>query len=179
MPEEQEHLQSDEDMEAILRLAVRRSPFDDDLRSRLRQTADELGITPEQLAAAEAEYALKKKQDETTRAEREAYETDFAAFRKSRWNGLYQSIGSYISINLLLHAINYATTGGTMIQAGGRFAHYWAIWPLIGMAFPLFGRFVRVVFASREEEEAKFRKWRIKNGVLARVEAFVKPKQQD
>lgn len=169
MAEEQEHLQSEEDLEEILRLAVRRSPFDGDLRARLRQNAEELGITAEQLAAAEAEYALRKQEDERLRREREAYEADLAAFRKSRWSGFYRSLASYLAINGFIHAINWATSGGDMRP-------YWAVWPLLGMGIGIVSHLARLVFSSREEDERKFRKWRIKNGVLARVEGIVNPK---
>jgi len=171
MAGEQEHLQSEEDLEQILRLAVRRSPFDGDLRARLRQNADELGITPEQLAAAEAEYALQKQEEERLRKEKEAYEADLAEFRRSRWSGFYRSLGSYITINGFLHAINFATSGFDMRP-------YWAVWPLLGMGIGVVSHFLRLIFSSREEEETKFRKWRIKNGVLARVETFVTPRDR-
>ncbi|MEZ5163074.1 MAG: hypothetical protein R2688_04860 [Fimbriimonadaceae bacterium] len=53
----QKHL-TDEDMEAILLLAVQETSVtsSDDVRERLRDVADELGITPEQLSVAESKY---------------------------------------------------------------------------------------------------------------------------
>lgn len=172
MAGEQEHLRSEEDLEEILRLAVRRSPFDGDLRARLLQNADELGITPEQLAAAEAEYALRKREDEQQKAEKAAYEADLVEFRKSRWSGFFRSLGSYLTVNAFIHAINWMTSGGD-------FRPYWAIWPLLGMGIGVVSHLLKLVFRSRTEEETKFRKWRIKNGVMARVEGFVNPKRQD
>ncbi len=70
MPEEQ--LKTDEDVEAILRLAVQQPSIDSaDLRSRLTHSAAELGISEEQLRLAEAQY-FEEKEAELIRAEKEA-----------------------------------------------------------------------------------------------------------
>lgn len=50
-------LKSNDDVDAILKIALRASePSSDELRDRLTKSAEELGISPEQLADAEARY---------------------------------------------------------------------------------------------------------------------------
>lgn len=67
-----EQLRTDEDVEAILRLAVQQSSTStEDLRSRLTMSAAELGISEEQLLRAESEY-FREKEAARLREEREA-----------------------------------------------------------------------------------------------------------
>lgn len=64
MPEE--HLRSDEDVEKILRIAVKLpgGAGQADLRSRLNAAAEEMGISPEQLEEAERRYAEEQARQE-------------------------------------------------------------------------------------------------------------------
>lgn len=76
-----ERLMRDEDVEEILRLAVRESVVDGaDLRERLSASASELGISEEQLRLAEEKYfrereeAAERAQEEQVRAEKKRKE---------------------------------------------------------------------------------------------------------
>lgn len=66
MRERFEHIESDEDVEEILKLAIRKdAPLEGggSLRDRLDAAATELGISDEALAAAEAEYRAGKNEE--------------------------------------------------------------------------------------------------------------------
>ncbi len=171
MPDGQEHLRTEEDLEAILRLAVRNSPVDGDLRDRLNQSAAELGITPEQLAAAEAEYGENKRREEEQRRLQEAHEADLKRFRSYRWSVVWSSVMKFVPLIILLNFINFASSNGHGFK-------YWAIWPTVAFGIIVLGRFLRTALTPRHELERRFQKWRIKNGVLNRVEQFVSPKDR-
>lgn len=84
-------LQTGEDVEAILKIALRHeASTEGDLRLRLQRSADELGISAEALARAEREYQIERKLD---------------AFMKAKRAGFQTHLVTYISVNALLHAI--------------------------------------------------------------------------
>lgn len=95
----QDHsLQSSEDVDAILRIALRNGDGSTtELRERLNRSAEELGISPEALAKAEAEYQKVQKVDR---------------FMQAKRVGFQAHIISFLSVNLLLHVIWFLTSKG-------------------------------------------------------------------
>lgn len=116
-------LRSDEDVDGILMLALRRQGRDDqDLRSRLLASAEELGISEEELALAEAEYAKVHNQ-----------KADFIEFRQKQVREFREHFFTYIVVNTFLVAIDFLSD--QRIE--------WAMWPIlgwgIGLAFHAWG----------------------------------------
>lgn len=85
------NLRSGEDVEAILKIALRNElGTDHDLRRRLAQSAEELGISPEALAEAERQYLAEQKVD---------------GFMRAKKRGMQAHLATYLSVNLMLHVI--------------------------------------------------------------------------
>jgi hypothetical protein len=98
-----ERLTKEEDVEEILRLAVRESSGDgEDLRERMRVSAAELGISEEQLRAAEEKYF----------AERDAEVLRDQEQRARRWEIL-----KFVGIGVLVVAS--IGLGIAMMNSGG------------------------------------------------------------
>lgn len=84
-------LQTNEDVEAILRIALRQEGGSgNELRDRLNKSAEELGIAPEALAQAEEQYRIERKVDRFMQAKRAGFQTHMVTF---------------LSVNVLLHVI--------------------------------------------------------------------------
>ena len=139
-----QHLQSDEDLEAILRLAVRQQSKDTrELRQRLHDSAAELGITPEDLAQAEEDYRkLKVADEQAIRAREEA-----KLARTKRLKGLVGHWMPFIAVNIFLHFINFRFSPHS----------YWAFWPLMGWGIGMVSHTWSVLFCSEESEEVEDR----------------------
>ena len=123
MAETQDALSTEEDVDEILKLALRKQGRDDcGLRSRLESAAQELGISAAELVEAEVEYASAKKD-----------KTEFLEFRQSQVRDFREHFFAYIIINTLLVVINLMTAGTVD----------WAIWPIlgwgVGLAFHAWG----------------------------------------
>ena len=117
MAEETERLASDEDVDEILKLALRRQDGSDgDLRGRLAIAARELGISDQDLREAEAEY-LRNKADTQ----------EFLEFKSRRRRELREHVFAYVIVNALLVAINLFTSGLLT----------WAVWPILGWGIGL------------------------------------------
>ncbi len=121
-------LTSDEDVDEILRLAVRRSgaSSDADLRERLKQAAVELNITDEELRQAEIEFLNKKEADEAVSAAKQKLSKEFTGH-----------LVTFVAVNVFLISINVLADG----------AISWSIYPLlgwgIGLVIKFFNTFVR------------------------------------
>ncbi|MBS1713567.1 MAG: 2TM domain-containing protein [Armatimonadetes bacterium] len=147
MSENFEHLQSEEDVEEILRLAVRQTGSDTgSLRERLAQSADELGISPEALAEAEREWAAKRRSESA----RELESGDRSAFRKMKVAELLQHAGVYAIVNAFLLWID--------LRNG---ALNWAMWPIAGWGIAV-ALHALSVFVHGPDEEKEFQRWRKK-----------------
>jgi len=138
--EGQEHLTTDEDVEAILRLAVNRHGQDtESLRQRLEASAAELGISPEALQKAEEDYrAVKASEQEAARAREEA-----RAARQRRIKGLTAHWIPFLAVNVFLHVINFTLSRDT----------YWAVWPLMGWGIGMFSHTWAVLTCDEKELE--------------------------
>ncbi|HLP00208.1 MAG TPA: 2TM domain-containing protein [Fimbriimonas sp.] len=132
-----ELLKSGEDVDAILRLALKHDhSSSDELRSRLLRSADELGVTPEQLARAEEEYREVRLLDK------------YEEFRK---NAFRVDIVTFVAVMALLNVIWFLT--------GRNF-----YWP--GIVFCAWGIAVAIDFAKLKVKpttgDPEFIKWRKK-----------------
>ncbi len=112
MQQYRSHEPTDDDMEAILRLAaLKTSTTDVGARERMLAAAAELGISPEALADAEREYMGRKKE-----------EVLIEEYRESRLIGWRSHLISYLCVNTALILLNLVATPG----------RWWFIFPLIG-----------------------------------------------
>ncbi len=112
MAEETERLASDEDVDEILKLALRRQDgSDQDLRGRLAVAAQELGISDEDLETAENEYLSNK-----------ADTREFLEYKRRRRRELREHVFSYVIVNAMLVAVNWISSGKLT----------WAVWPILG-----------------------------------------------
>ncbi len=143
MADRTDALTTEEDVDEVLKLALRmQGRADEDLRSRLVAAAEELGISPEELASAEAEYVLNKEERK-----------EFLEFKQRQVREFREHFFAYITINTLLVAINFITAETVN----------WAIWPIlgwgIGLAFHAWGS-LNSGSESFQEEFANFRRKR-------------------
>ncbi|MFM9874422.1 MAG: hypothetical protein ACKVQS_13280 [Fimbriimonadaceae bacterium] len=108
MPDDQ--LRTDEDVEGILRLAVQQTTVDTaDLRSRLSLSAEELGITEEQLKLAETQY-FEEKEASRLREKIEIEEKALSAKeQKQHWIRIFSIIGVVLGT---LSFMAFANSGG-------------------------------------------------------------------
>lgn len=112
MADEKERLESNEDIDEILMLALRRQDGSDgDLRTRLAAAAQELGISDQDLCDAETEYLTSK-----------AETREFLEFKNRQRRELKEHVFAYVTVNAMLVAINWFTSGGVT----------WAVWPILG-----------------------------------------------
>jgi hypothetical protein len=141
----EEHLQSEEDLEAILRLAVRRGgESSSDLRARLVQSANELGVSPEALEEAERVY----REQRTAELARAKDEAEFREFRKSEWMGFVHHLIPYIIVNTMLIGIDGIQSPGLG----------WSLGPLFGWGIGLLFHFFFTLFPGDQSKD--FRKWK-------------------
>ncbi|MCH8979041.1 MAG: 2TM domain-containing protein [Armatimonadetes bacterium] len=112
MAEENERLASEEDVDEILKLALRRQDGSDtDLRGRLNVAAQELGISDQHLKEAETEYLTNKAETQ-----------QFLEFKNRQRRELREHVFAYFIVNALLVAINLFTSGQIT----------WSVWPILG-----------------------------------------------
>lgn len=148
-----EHLRSDEDVEAILRLAVQQSGTSgDDLRSRLMATADELGLTEAQVLAAEEAYRRQKEGEIQRETEEQEDKRLWKEFRKSKRGDLISHLGSYIAVNGFLVAIDMMRDSQMD----------WAYWPLMGWGIGMAIHIFTFMAGETSESLAEFDKWKRK-----------------
>ena len=138
-------LTTEEDVDEILKLALRRQGrCDEDLRNRLLAAAEELGISPDELQSAEEEYVKTKEE-----------KTEFLEFHKRQVREFREHFFAYIIINTMLVVINFMTSQTVN----------WAIWPIlgwgIGLAFHAWGS-LNTGSDSFQEEFANFRRKRLR-----------------
>ncbi len=101
---ERETLQSGEDVDAILKIALRQDHGSaDELRLRLTRSAEELGISPEALAQAEKVYLA---EGDRVREE-QLLESKINRFMRAKRAGFASHLTSYLSTNITLHVIWY------------------------------------------------------------------------
>jgi hypothetical protein len=141
---QEEHLKSDDDIEAILRLAVRSEGATvEDLRARLVSTAAELGISEQALRAAEERYRLERQAELT--AVQDAH--DRRLYKKMRWGAFVSHLASYVVVNSFLVWID--------LRDGDIGWVYWVLFGWgIGVALDLVSH-----LTWTQEQEREFLKW--------------------
>lgn len=135
-PEQREtglRLTSDEDVEEILRLAVRKSgsSSDSDLRERLQMAAAELNISDEELRQAEIEFLQKKEAQEAVSAEKQRQTQEFMGH-----------LITFVAVNVFLISIDVLADG----------AISWSIYPLLGWGIGLAIKFVNTFVRPQNKE---------------------------
>lgn len=118
-------LTNDDEVDEILRLAVRKAGVgtDSDLRQRLKQSAAELNISEEELRQAEIEFVKRREEKEELEGRRRQKTQEFQGH-----------LVSYVVVNLFLVTIDLISDR----QLG------WSIYPLLGWGIGLASHFVRV-----------------------------------
>jgi hypothetical protein len=136
-------LRNDDDVEAILKLAINQASVDGgrSLRERLNASAQELGLTPEQIQEAERIYFNK---------EREAQE--LAEFKSLQRRGFLGHLTAYIIVNTSLALMNILSVGNIG----------WAIWPIAGWGIGLAFNFVGSMVTSSQAFQEEFESWKKK-----------------
>ncbi|MFM9874423.1 MAG: 2TM domain-containing protein [Fimbriimonadaceae bacterium] len=148
-----EHLQNDDDIEAILRLAVHQSSSSTgDLRARLRATAEELGLTDEQVAAAEEAYRNEKTAEVTRITNEEEEKRLWKQFRKSQRGDFVSHLGTYFVVNAFLVWLDFSQGGGLS----------WAYWSIAGWGIGIFTQFFKLLAGVSEENTSAFERWKAK-----------------
>jgi hypothetical protein len=130
--------------EEILRLASRDSNQGRVDRERLLSMAAELGIAPEAVERAEAEWTQKRDAEKAAAAEAE----DRAEYRRHRRSALWSNLGSYLTVNLFLVGIWFYD------GPHGGFWPFWVIFPWGMWVVP------SALFGSGRGKERDFQRWR-------------------
>ncbi len=153
MAETPDHLKTDEDVEEILRLAIRRTGGDTDvLRHRLEMSAAELGIGVDELRSAEEEYRLQKQGIYAAEAAKQLEASEWKEWRRIRWHDFLQHLGIYFVVNAFLVFLD--TRGGSSFG--------WSIWPIAGWGIAIAIQAVSLIAARNQEGMDDFRKWQKK-----------------
>ena len=142
-----EPLKSDEDIEEILRLAVRDVGFDGgNLRDRLNASASELGISADALAQAEKQWIDRRQGELSKEQELE----DRKLFKKMRVGDFVSHLGSYLAVNAFLFWIDFRDGGIT-----------WAYWVLFGWGIGIVASLF-TLFGHGADQERDFQRWQKK-----------------
>jgi len=138
-------LRTEEDVEAVLRLAVRHESAETtpDLRARLEQTAAELGLSRESLEAAEAQY----REDLAQRSAQEARALAWKKYQLDRVKNFLSHLASYIAVNAGLIAMDWLPDGRL----------HWAYWPLMGWGIGILSD-AASTFLPNKETRKRFEK---------------------
>ncbi len=136
-------LQTDEEVDEILRLAIRKTGVTDQtLQERLRESAQELGISEDALQMAAQEYYGKQ-----------TVEADRIAFEQYRKQTFYEHLIPYVAVNGFLIGIWFFTSRGDT---------FWPIFPMLGWGIGLAIHFAMTFFIKGSDYEKEFEKWRRK-----------------
>ena len=147
MAEGFEPIKTDDDVDEILKLAVRTSGSEGgDLRGRLQVSATELGISEEALAEAERQWLSNKKAE----LDRETENEDRKLFKKMQRGDFVSHFGTYLAVNAFLFWIDFRDG-----QLG------WVYWVLFGWGIPIVIHLF-TLFAHNAEQEREFQKWQKK-----------------
>ncbi len=165
----------EDEAETILRLAARHSGLEGGMtRERLLATAEELGISPAAVEAAEREIRGAREVD----ALRKEYE---AEVRRGHWS----EVSSWLRGSVVLFGINLIIEGFQL----GPLADFWCVWPIGIWGFVLVGRMIERAVTHRVAGEERFQQWRARrerrkargagHGLERRVETLVEDALED
>ena len=142
MDEKQAKLTSDEDVDEILKLALRQQGHgDSNLRQRLSASAEELGISEDALQRAEEAYLEQKD------AERE-----FVEFRRRQRREFRDHLFMYLTVNAFLVGMNFYRDG----EIG------WAVWPILGWGIGVACHAWQALNSQSEPFQEEFEKFKQK-----------------
>lgn len=144
----EEHLQSDADIEAILKIAVREDHTSGDLRARLQASAQELGVSPEALAVAEAKWREQRELELVKQKDEEL----FAEYRKEEIQGFKVHLFWYLAVNSFLLCVNLFT------RSDGP----WFLGPVMGWGIGLAFHLIGTYWPDKSSQQEGFRKWKEK-----------------
>lgn len=135
------HLETDADVEQILRIAVGDAVRNDntELRARLQMTAAELGLTDAQVKQAEQKWIREKR-----------IRTDMADFMEQQKKWFWPHLIAYVAVNIGLLLLNIREWDGFP----------WFLFPLGGWGFGVWAHAQEVFNPKSEEFQKEFRKWR-------------------
>lgn len=133
------HLESDEDIEQILRIAIQLPNPDRSLslRERLSSAAGELGVTESQLAEAERRWA-----------EQKVHEADVEAYIRENRAGFFAHLVPYILVN------------GFLIASSLGEREFWFLFPLVGWGFGLLAHYTAVFNRKSDAFRKSLAEWR-------------------
>lgn len=139
------HIQSDADIDQILRIAINLPDQDTalSLRERLEISAAELGVSADQLAKAEAQWAEERSLQEDMEAYIQASKSGFIA-----------------------HLIPYLLVNSFMVLSSLREGEFWFLFPLLGWGTGLFMHYQSVFARKSAQFKEEFDAWRIKQQKL-------------
>ncbi|MCH7904655.1 MAG: 2TM domain-containing protein [Armatimonadetes bacterium] len=148
MDDARDRLTTDEDVDEILKLAVRRQGGSHgDLRARMLEAADELGISDSDLQQAEDEY-LQQKIDRD----------EFDEFRRKQRREFRQHLFCYVVTNALLVGIDVMADGGID----------WAMWSILGWGIGIASHAWATLNSDSQPFQEEFEKFRDKKRRRAR-----------
>ena len=134
-------LRSDDDIEAILKIAVSQTAGIEaqTLRERLMASAAELGITPEQVAVAEDQWARQEKD-----------RRDLAEFMALRKRAFWSKLASFLALDIAAVAVNLITDHSVE----------WAVWVFVWTGFWLAMHALGTFFPGNTRFQRRYRRWR-------------------
>lgn len=113
-------------------------------------TADELGLTPEQVEAAEAAY----RQEKTAESNRLMSEVEekrlWKEFRKSQRGDFVSNLGSYVVVNAFLMWIDWNQGGGLS----------WSLWCVGGWGIGVAIKMFKLLAGVSDESTTEFESWK-------------------
>jgi hypothetical protein len=129
---------SEEEAEAILRLAANSRGSGGVSRDQLRQMAAELGVGPDQLERAEQQYLASQAASE-----------EQLAFRKHRRQEFIGHLATYCAINFGLLLMDVVPDGRLN----------WVLWPVLGWGIGLLAHAASFLFPGGQDHQTEFKKW--------------------
>lgn len=153
MSETPNHLESDDDVEEILRLAIRRSGGDTDvLRHRLMMSAAELGLSEAEIQAAEQEYLSQKQALATSASEKQLEQQEWREWRRMKLHDFIQHLGVYLAVNAFLAFVDFR----------GDNAFSWSQWAAAAWGIAIVIQLVGLIASRNGDDMAEFNRWRKK-----------------
>lgn len=108
------------------------------MRERLNAAADELGLTPEQVAEAEKKYFIEQQE-----------KAEFEEFKKHQRSDYFEHLGAYLGVNAVLFVINYMTAGQIS----------WAWWVLLAWGIGIVVGFPSAFMVNGNSFQNEFKQW--------------------
>lgn len=138
--EEQLRIESEEDVQEILNLAIRKdSQGVGDLRKRMTEIARELGISEEALELATAEHLRES-----------GIRKDLAAFQAHLRRGFFRHIVPYVLVNAMFMVMCLTSTP----------RESWFVFPLLGWGIGVSMHAYRAYIRPAEATDPEFLTWR-------------------